>query len=177
MPHVPPYVRSVTQEGTTTAPTYVSLTKALPGPGTDLVQGAIPLIALKRGYILRYGIREPNVTPLRCGRDYDQKAWQRESFCGSCGEPLKTGLQRDRPQEIHPYPDRDPPPKLRFVINDLLDELGECARTHPFWFSAGALAAGVGGIMLGSRARDAGSGRDGYRLDFSGYRYAFRPVR
>jgi hypothetical protein len=84
-----------------------------------------------------------------CGRDYDQKSWQRESFCGSCGEPLKTGLQRDEPQAIHPYPDRDPPPKLRFVINDLLDELGECARKHPFWFSAGALAAGVGGILLG----------------------------
>jgi hypothetical protein len=84
-----------------------------------------------------------------CGRDYDQKSWQRESFCGSCGEPLKTGLQRDEPQQIHPYPDRNPPPKLRFAINDLLDELGECARKHPFWFSAGALAAGVGGILLG----------------------------
>jgi NhaP-type Na+/H+ or K+/H+ antiporter len=35
------------------------------------------------------------------------------------------------------------------VINKLLDELGECAKKHPFWFSAGALAAGVGGIMLG----------------------------
>jgi hypothetical protein len=58
-----------------------------------------------------------------CGRGYNQQAWQTESFCGSCGEPLKTGLQRDEPQEIHPYPDRDPPPKLRFAINDLLDQL------------------------------------------------------
>jgi hypothetical protein len=83
-----------------------------------------------------------------CGRDYDQKSWQRESFCASCGEPLKTNLRRDEPQEIHPYPDK-PAPNLKNGINDLLDQLGECARKHPFWFSAGALAFGVGGILLG----------------------------
>jgi len=84
-----------------------------------------------------------------CGRAFDQKTWQRESFCGSCSEPLKRGMQRDKPLDIHPYPDRAPPPKLRFEINGLLDELGECAKKHPFWFSTGAIAAGVGGIMLG----------------------------
>jgi hypothetical protein len=84
-----------------------------------------------------------------CGRAFDQKSWQRESFCGSCGEPLKRGLQRDEPQEIHPYPEREPPPNLGDGLNGLVDELALCARQHPFWFSAGALAAGVGGIMLG----------------------------
>jgi hypothetical protein len=48
-----------------------------------------------------------------CGRGYNQQAWQTESFCGSCSEPLKTGLRRDEPEEIHPYPDRDAPPNLR----------------------------------------------------------------
>ncbi|WP_168433124.1 hypothetical protein [Pontiella sulfatireligans] len=61
---------------------------------------------------------------------------------------MKRGLQRDAPLDIHPYPD-NPPPKLNVEINGLLDELGECAKKHPFWFSAGAVAAGVGGIMLG----------------------------
>jgi uncharacterized membrane protein HdeD (DUF308 family) len=83
-----------------------------------------------------------------CGRAFDQKTWQRESFCGSCGEPLKMGMQRDKPLDINPYPDRNPH-KLRFEINSLLDELGECAKKHPFWFSSGAVAAGVGGILLG----------------------------
>jgi hypothetical protein len=85
-----------------------------------------------------------------CGRGYEQKKWQKESFCGSCGESLKTGMQRrDEPQEIHPYPDRNPPPKPGLVINKLLNELGECAKKHPFLFSAGAVAFGVGGILLG----------------------------
>jgi hypothetical protein len=84
-----------------------------------------------------------------CGRAFDQKSWQRESFCGSCGEPLKRGLQRDEPQEIHPYPEREPPPNLGAGLNVLVDQLGECAKKHPFWFSAGMVAAGVGGIMLG----------------------------
>jgi hypothetical protein len=84
-----------------------------------------------------------------CGRSYNQQAWQKESFCSSCGESLKMGMQRDEPQTIHPYPDRNPPPKPSFAIKKMIDELGECAKKHPFWFSAGALAFGIGGVLLG----------------------------
>ncbi|WP_136078983.1 hypothetical protein [Pontiella desulfatans] len=62
---------------------------------------------------------------------------------------MKSGMQRDEPLDIHPYRDQAPPPKLNIEINGLLDQLGECAKKHPFWFSAGMVAAGVGGIMLG----------------------------
>ena len=84
-----------------------------------------------------------------CGRGYDQKTWQKESFCGSCGEPLKTGLRRNEPEEVRPYPDRDTPPNLRGGLNNLIEQLSACAKQHPYLFSAGALAAGAGAIMLG----------------------------
>lgn len=82
-----------------------------------------------------------------CGRAFEQKSWQKESFCGSCGEPLKTALRRDEPQPITPSPEK--PPNLKYGINQLIDELVMCAKKHPYWFSAGAIAAGIGGIMLG----------------------------
>ena len=84
-----------------------------------------------------------------CGRAFDQKAFQRESFCGSCGESIKTELRREEPIHIRPYPDRTPPQKRGVAIGELLDELSEFAKTHPFWFSAGALAAGAAGLILG----------------------------
>ncbi len=84
-----------------------------------------------------------------CGRGLDQKTWQRESFCGSCGEPLKTELRREEPLHVKPYPDRSQPQKRSVAIGELFDELSEFAKTHPFWFSAGALAAGAGALMLG----------------------------
>jgi hypothetical protein len=73
-----------------------------------------------------------------CGRGYNQQAWQTESFCGSCSEPLKTGLRRDEPEEIHPYPDRDAPPNLRGGMANLIEQLCLCAKQHPFLFSTGA---------------------------------------
>lgn len=84
-----------------------------------------------------------------CGRAFDQKTWQRESYCGSCGEPLKTQLRRVDPLDIHPCPERSPPLKPGAVINDLINQLKACAKAHPYWFSAGALVAGAGGILLG----------------------------
>jgi uncharacterized membrane protein HdeD (DUF308 family) len=57
-------------------------------------------------------------------------------------------MEHNEPLNINPYPD-NPPPKLKIEINTLLGELGECAKHHPFWFSAGMVAAGIGGIMLG----------------------------
>ncbi len=84
-----------------------------------------------------------------CGRAFEQKNWQQESFCGSCGEPLKKGLQREEPLDIHPYPERNAPQGLRLELSSLIDQLGRCAKTHPFLFSTGAVAAGIGGIMLG----------------------------
>jgi hypothetical protein len=84
-----------------------------------------------------------------CGRAFDQRIWQRESFCGSCGESLKAALRREEPIHIRPYPDCTPPQKRGVAIGELLDELSEFAKNHPLWFSAGALAAGAGALMLG----------------------------
>jgi hypothetical protein len=85
-----------------------------------------------------------------CGRAFDQKTWQRESFCSSCGEPLKTALRRDEPLNIKPYPDN--PRKsgeVRLAVGEILEQLSGFAKRHPYLFSASAVAAGIGGIILG----------------------------
>jgi hypothetical protein len=84
-----------------------------------------------------------------CGRGYNQQAWQKESFCGSCGEPLKNRISYEEPLDIHPYPERNSPQGLRLELSGLIDQLGRCAKTHPYLFSAGALATGAGAILLG----------------------------
>jgi hypothetical protein len=94
-----------------------------------------------------------------CGRGYDQKIWQKESFCGSCGEPLKTSLRRDQPLHADPYPDA--PPKsvnVSLAVGGMVDQLCQFAKEHPFLFSAGALVAGAGAIMLGPSLITLGKG-------------------
>lgn len=81
-----------------------------------------------------------------CGRAFEQKAWQRESFCGSCGEPLKNRVLYEEPLDIHPYPERNSPQGLRLELSGLIEQLGRCAKTHPIPFGIGATGIGVGMI-------------------------------
>ena len=85
----------------------------------------------------------------KCGRGFDQKSWQRESFCGSCGWPLKQ-LPREEPLEIHPYPDRaHGPVGRRQGLGNTISGIRMFAGQHPFVFGAGVVAGGTGaGIML-----------------------------
>lgn len=93
----------------------------------------------------------------KCGWGYAREEWREAVFCTNCGAPLRPKPRaRARPprvEHITPYPEvdpgRTPQRKPVLVIDELLDQLSECAEKHPFWFSAGALAAGAGALMLG----------------------------
>lgn len=83
-----------------------------------------------------------------CGRGFNQGIWQRETFCGSCGWPLKQ-LPREEPLEIHPYPDRAPGPVgRRQELGNAISEVRMFAGQHPYVFGAGVVAGGTGVILL-----------------------------
>jgi hypothetical protein len=84
-----------------------------------------------------------------CGRGFDQKTWQRESFCGSCGWPLKQLTGRE-PLEVHPGLER-PRRTSRGVPAGLGAAAGGAAAfagQHPYVFGTGTVAAGAGALLL-----------------------------
>jgi len=61
-------------------------------------------------------------------------------------------------ENINPYPCGDAPPKLRLPVGEIIRELKQVAREHPFVFSAGAIAAGIGAILAAPALVTIGTG-------------------
>jgi hypothetical protein len=94
-----------------------------------------------------------------CGRAFAMGTWQKESFCGSCGWPLKQLMGRE-PMDVHPGLER--PRRLsRGVpagLSAAVSEASAFAGQHPYVFGTGTVVAGVGALMLAPALLTLGSG-------------------
>jgi hypothetical protein len=75
--------------------------------------------------------------------------WQRESFCGSCGWPLKYPPVAEVPPEIRGYPDVPRGRSMKpAAVGNTVEGLRLLARHHPVLFGTGTIVLGAGAIML-----------------------------
>jgi hypothetical protein len=84
-----------------------------------------------------------------CGRAFAMGTWQKESFCGSCGWPLKYPPVPEVPPEIRGYPDVPRGRSMKpAAVGNTLEGLRLLARHHPLLFGTGTIVLGAGAIML-----------------------------
>jgi len=85
-----------------------------------------------------------------CGHGFGRTAWEAASFCNWCGVPLKSGTRRGGQANAFPRPDRvGNASRAPGAFTDALEGVGTLMHQHPLIVSAGAIAAGLGGVMTG----------------------------